>query len=341
MRAMPLAFPGNPLLRALRDAVHVRRRAARRADRRAPAARSRSRCRPAHWFDLNTRQRIAGPAGAALPRQARPVSGVRARRLRAAARARGAAHGRDRRRAAARAAVGVRQADGAARRLRAGAHRRRATDGYAIRVAHRREDRGVGRRGQRRRGRRSTRHDAREARARDHVRRAGGHRPRAVRDARDAPCAKRRSLRASSCSAITRCSPSARRASASRRATPPTIPSRSRPAGGVVEIWHQPLAAPVTPGQPDPDERAQRAHDARARHRRLRHRRVRRAGHRAGAEERDDGRGHSVLRSHRVSGRAHAHAARRDAAGRRRARGAVARRARHDAPAVEGCAARA
>ena len=24
------------------------------------------------------------------------------------------------------------------------------------------------------------------------------------------------------------------------------------PAGGVVEVWHQPLAAPVTPGQPDP-----------------------------------------------------------------------------------------
>ena len=52
---------------------------------------------PGGWFDLNTRQRLAGPAGGALSREARPVPGVRARRLRAAARPRRAAHGRDRR----------------------------------------------------------------------------------------------------------------------------------------------------------------------------------------------------------------------------------------------------
>ena len=47
MRAMPLAFPGNALAARLRDAVHVRRRAAGRADRRPRAAKSRSRCRRA------------------------------------------------------------------------------------------------------------------------------------------------------------------------------------------------------------------------------------------------------------------------------------------------------
>ena len=44
--------------------------------------------------------------------------------------------------------------------------------------------------------------------------------------------------------------------------------------------------------------------------------------------------GIAVLRPHRILRRAHAHAARRDAAGRRRGRRAAARRARHDASAA-------
>ena len=91
---------------------------------------------PGGWYDLNTRQRYRRPAGAALPREARPVPGVRARGLRAAAGPRRPAHGRDRRRAAARAAVGVRQADGGARR---GSRRRGSTSAATtchVRVAH-------------------------------------------------------------------------------------------------------------------------------------------------------------------------------------------------------------
>ena len=142
---------------------------------------------PGGWYDLNTRAALCGAAGAALQGGARSVSGVRARRLRAAARPRRPAHRRDRRRKADRAALGVRQAcdrrstalagrastiadggrtGGSRRRRRTGAFlRRRAAGRYAMK-----------------RGR------SRESGHRDHERRARGHRPRAVRDARGASC---------------------------------------------------------------------------------------------------------------------------------------------------------
>ena len=62
MRAMPLAFPRDRADARLRDAVHVRRRAARRADRRSPAAKWRSRCRRARG---TTSTRASGSSAAA------------------------------------------------------------------------------------------------------------------------------------------------------------------------------------------------------------------------------------------------------------------------------------
>ena len=111
MRAMPLAFPGNALDARLRDAVHVRRRAARRADRRAPAAKSRSRCRRGAWYDLNSRQRMRGrpgdPLSATLDQF--PVFGREGYALPLGPR--GPAHRRDRSSRGRSSALGVRQAD--------------------------------------------------------------------------------------------------------------------------------------------------------------------------------------------------------------------------------------
>ncbi|MCK7473599.1 MAG: hypothetical protein MZV49_08950 [Rhodopseudomonas palustris] len=73
-----------------------------------------------------------------------------------------------------------------------------------------------------------------------------------------------------------------------------------------LEVWHMPVAMPVTPGRPDPTQRRGGARNAAPRDRRLRDRRVRRAGDRAGAEERDQRRRRAVHRPHRVPRRAHA-----------------------------------
>ena len=124
MRAMALAFPGNALTRGYEtqfmcgDALLVAPIVQRRA------AKSRSRCRPGAWYDLNSRQRFPGRRvlryKAALDQF--PVFGREGYALPLGPR--GPAHRRDRRREAARAALGVRQADAAARRLRAGEDRR-------------------------------------------------------------------------------------------------------------------------------------------------------------------------------------------------------------------------
>ena len=116
--------PGQRAAAPLRDAVHVRRHAARRADRRA-GRRGRDRAAAGRLvrpqFAPAPRRRQRRP----LPRGARPVPGVRARRLRAAARPRRPAHRRDRPARAARAAVGVRRPTRPLDGLRAGADRRR------------------------------------------------------------------------------------------------------------------------------------------------------------------------------------------------------------------------
>ena len=80
----------------LRDAVHVRRRAARRADRRA-GRRGRDRAAARRRGTTSTRG-SASPGGRCCATSATldQFPGVRARRLRAAARPGGPAHGRDR-----------------------------------------------------------------------------------------------------------------------------------------------------------------------------------------------------------------------------------------------------
>ena len=97
MRAMPLAFPGNALVRDYEtqfmcgDALLV-----------APIVREGGEVEialpPGGWYDLNTRQRFAGRQVLRYRAKLDQFPGVRARRLRAAARPRGPAHGRDRRR---------------------------------------------------------------------------------------------------------------------------------------------------------------------------------------------------------------------------------------------------
>ena len=89
MRAMPLAFPGNALVRDLRDAVHVRRRAAGRADRRAPGGEVEIALPPGAWYDLNSRQRYRGPAACCATRRrstSSRCSAAKATRCRSAAR---------------------------------------------------------------------------------------------------------------------------------------------------------------------------------------------------------------------------------------------------------------
>ena len=95
-------------------------------------------------------------------------------------------------------------------------------------------------------------------------------------------------------------------------------PASFAPGGGVIEVCHQPLAAPPVARPSRSHQRRERARDAAPCLRRLRGRRVRRAGHRAGAEERDPRRGARLRRAHRVLRRAHRHAARGHDAGRRR-----------------------
>ena len=119
MRAMPLAFPGQRAHARLRDAVHVRRRAAGRADHRA---RRRGRCRAAARRLVRPRDATAhrGPPGDSLSRDARSLSGVRARRLRAAAGTGRAAHRRNR----SRRGRSTRSTCSASRRRRSTASRR-------------------------------------------------------------------------------------------------------------------------------------------------------------------------------------------------------------------------
>ena len=127
MRAMPLAFPGNALARALRDAVHVRRRAARRADRRRPAAKSRSRCRRARGTTSTRGSASPGGRCCAIARSSTsfPVFG---REGHALPLGRAVQHtGEIDIASAARAAVGVRRA----RRTRSTASRRRDRGGAA------------------------------------------------------------------------------------------------------------------------------------------------------------------------------------------------------------------
>ena len=124
MRAMPLAFPGNALVRDFEtqflcgDALLV-----------APILRDGGDVEialpPGNWYDLNTRQRFAGRQ--VIRYRAKldqfPVFGREGRAL--PARPRGAAYRRNRRRQAAGDVVGVRQAHARHDRFRAGEDRRR------------------------------------------------------------------------------------------------------------------------------------------------------------------------------------------------------------------------
>ena len=65
-----------------------------------------------------------------------------------------------------------------------------------------------------------------------------------------------------------RCSPSARSASASTPRYARYDPLAFAPVGSAIEVWHQPLAAPAVARPSRSDERAQRAVDARSRLRR-------------------------------------------------------------------------
>ena len=132
MRAMPLAFPGNALTRGFEtqfmcgDALLV-------APIVAAGRRSRDRAAARRVVRPQLAAALSRPARAALQGGARPVSGVRPRRIRAADGPRGPAHGRDRSGEAARAALGVRQADAAAPGLSLQANIVEAADGtYAI-----------------------------------------------------------------------------------------------------------------------------------------------------------------------------------------------------------------
>ena len=159
--------------------------------------------------------------------------------------------------------------------------------------------------------------------------------PELVRDARGAPsrAAVRRAARRRRRPRAARAS--ARRASALAPHYADFDPASFAPAGGVVEVWHQPLAAPVTPGHPDPDQRAQRARDAAsappmparpARSPRSSPRRCRRACM--------HGRRHPVLRATPSSSPQRTHTPRVVMLLVGGARRAAARRARHHAPAA-------
>ncbi len=149
------------------------------------------------------------------------------------------------------------------------------------------------------------------------VRGARGHRSRTRRDAGGTP----RRHAVSGAPRRPRRPRAARRAGRTHRPGAALRRVRSRPHSRRRAAWSR----SGTSRSPRRSPRAARIRPTRAawsrcsrRDRRLRDRRVRGARHRADAEERHHGRGHRVLRPHRIPRRAHAHAARRDAAGRRR-----------------------
>ena len=203
-----------------RYAVHVRRRLAGRACHRA-GRRSRRRAAAGRMVRPRDPAAPGRPAGDPLPRHARPLSGVRTRRARAAARTGGAAHRRSRPRKSAERAVGVRQARACARWLHAGEHRagRRRRDRHRD---IRREGRSF-RRLYRRPHRRSGLERGDECGDdRRHHRRARRHRSRSVR----AAC---RTDLAGTAGAGRRLRASARaRAKARRRRAPGAVPARPR-----------------------------------------------------------------------------------------------------------------
>ncbi len=110
-------------------------------------------------------------------------------------------------------------------------------------------------------------------------------------------------------------------------------PAAHAPAAGAVEVWHRPAGRASGARPARPDERADDPRHAARWRRRLRDRRARCARHGARAEERDPGRRDSVHRSYRIPRRSHGDSARGDDARGRESRGAVARRAGDDASA--------
>ena len=253
MRAMPLAFPDSRARARFRDAVHVRRRAARRADR---ARRRRSRHRAAA-------RRVVRPqlAGALSPgrrccamRRGSTSFPVFGREGYALPLGRAVQH------------TGEINVDNPLELLWVFGKPAQPLDGYrqaaaststaaaraTVRAALQRRRAGVRRRAVGRRAAAVTRRWPRIRPIAITVGRARGHRPRADRDARRSdmrsalPRAARRARRSR------RCSPSAR---ARIGATPRYArydPLAFAPIGSAIEVWHQPLAAPAVPGHPDP-----------------------------------------------------------------------------------------
>ena len=244
MRAMPLAFPVQRAHPALRDPVPVRRRAPRRADHRARRGGG-DRAAAGRLVRPQLAQALRRPAGAEVQGGARPVPGVRARGLRAAARARGAAHRRDRSDGPRGADCGCSASPRSPSKDRACASRSTGTPPGCASPRACRSTASAS-------PARSTGYDrAREpARARHHVGRAGRHRPGAVRDARRAPRADAASMRGSWCWATVRCCEQrAARIGVSPRFADYDPAAYAAP--GTVEVWHMPVAVPAVPGQPD------------------------------------------------------------------------------------------
>ena len=240
------------------------------------------------------------PAGAALSRQARPVSGVRPRRLRAAARPRRPAHRRDRRRQRRSSCCGC----SASRRTRSTGFaqvRDRGRRRRTLRRARRAERQGRRRSATRCRRRRSRRSAAMPAQPPLAITSGepAGIGPELLRDARRAPRASAVRRRGSSSSAIARCSRRARRASAcapryadfdpgrarARRRRGRNLASAARRAGRA-------RARPIPT-----NARSVLAHARSTRLRRLRDRRVRRARHAPVQKSVMHGRRHSRSRA--------------------------------------------
>ena len=248
----------------LRNAVHVRRRAAGRADH-PRRRRGRGRAAAGRLVRPQFAAALPRPARAALQGGARPVPGVRARRLRVAAGPRGPAYRRDRRRESARAAVGVRPADAAARRLRAGATSRGRPTAHS-RSARRPTSRSsfsATRPGS------SSHAVARDARARptpDRGHRAANRPASARSSSRCSPCVTRAPIPgAARHRRRPRLADGARRADRPRAAVCRLRCRVVRAGRGGIEIWHQPMRGAGDAGPSRPDQRAQRAGDAAAR----------------------------------------------------------------------------
>ncbi len=262
MRAMPLAFPDKPARARLRNAVHVRRRAARRADR---ARRRRSRHRAAAGRVVRPQfaralSRIAGAALCARGSISSRCSGAKATRCRSAAPSSIPARSSQNNPLELLWVFGkpAQPLDGY-RQLRIDLDRNGTC---IVRAALNVDVQIFGDAPSHQRAAAVTRRMAAHPTHCDHVGRAGRHRSGAVRDARRAPCAAALSRRGSSCSATMRCSPSARGASALAPRYARYDPLAFAPIGSAIEVWHQPLAAPAVAGPSRSDQRAQRAVDA-------------------------------------------------------------------------------